>query len=134
MTNNHDHAEPRSVGEIVRELSQHLGELVRAEVQLARTEINDRFGHVRQDAAMLVAGAVLLHLALVAVCAAAVLALAQTGLESWLAALIVAVALALVGGALVAARLAAMKRRVAARSATVESLKETAQWLKHAVR
>ena len=48
--------------------------------------------------------------------------------------IVICLVLAIVGGAIVAARVAAMRRRVAARSATVASLKETAQWLKHAVR
>jgi hypothetical protein len=48
----------------------------------------------------------------------------------WIAAVIVAAALAIISGVLVQARLRAMRRRTVVPVETVESIKETAQWIK----
>ena len=62
--------------------------------------------------------------------AALVLLLIQLNVMPWIAAVIVAAMLAIVGGVLVQARLHAMRRRTVVPVETVESIKETAQWIK----
>ena len=65
-----------------------------------------------------------------AAAAALVLLLIQLSLLPWVAAVIVAAMLAIIGGVLVQARLSAMRRRTVVPVETIESIKETAQWIK----
>ena len=65
-----------------------------------------------------------------AAAAALVLLLIQLSVLPWVAAVIVAAMLAITGGVLVLARLSAMRRRTVVPVETIESIKETAQWIK----
>ena len=62
--------------------------------------------------------------------AAIVLLLVQLNLTPWIAAVATAALLAIVAGVLIQARLSAMRRRTVVPVETVESIKETAQWIK----
>ena len=128
------HRAERSLGELFQELSQDTSVLIRQEMALARTEMSERVSAFARDAAMIGAGGVLLHVALLAVTAASILGLVQLGLQGWLAALIVAAVFGIVGGVIIASGRAAMKRRTLTPVETVDSLKETAQWLKNQTR
>jgi hypothetical protein len=77
---------------------------------------------------------VLAHVALLAATAALIMGLVQLGLQGWLSALIVAAVFAVTGGVLAASGRAALKRRTVTPVETVDSLKETAQWLKNQTR
>ena len=120
----------RSVAELFTDLSQQLSALVRQEALLARTEVRQRLQAFAKDAVVIGVGAALGLAALMAATAALVLVLIQLNVMPWLAAVIVAAALAIVGGVLVQARLRAMRRRAVVPVETVESIKETAQWIK----
>ena len=87
----------RSVGELVQQLSQQTSTLVRQELQLARTELQEKGRRAGRGAGMF-GGAGLVGLYGVgAVIAAAILAL-STAVAAWLAALIVGVVLLLIAG------------------------------------
>jgi hypothetical protein len=120
----------RSVAELFTDLSQQLATLFRQEVLLARTEATERLQAFGRDAVVIGVGAALGLAALMAATAASVLLLIQLNVMPWIAALIVAAALAIIGGVLVQARLRAMRRRTVVPVETVESIKETAQWIK----
>jgi hypothetical protein len=120
----------RSVAELFTDLSQQLSTLVRQEALLARTEVTQRLQAFAKDAVVIGVGAALGLAALMAATAALVLLLIQLSVMPWMAAVIVAAALAMVGGVLVQARLRAMRRRAVVPVETVESIKETAQWIK----
>jgi Putative Actinobacterial Holin-X, holin superfamily III len=124
----------RSLGELFQELSQDTSALIRQEMALARTEMSDRISAFGRDAAMMGAGGVLIHVALLAATAAFIMGLVQLGVQGWLSALIVAVVYAIGGGVVIMSARAAMKRRSLAPVETVDSLKETAQWLKNQTR
>ena len=124
----------RSLGELFQELSQDTSTLIRQEVALARAEMTERASAFARDSALIAAGAVLAHVALLAATAALIMGLVQLGLQGWLSALIVAAICAVTGGLLVAGGRAALKRRSVAPVETVDSLKETAQWLKNQTR
>ena len=119
----------KSLGELFGELAQETSTLVRQEVQLARTEI---MGHVTAG----VEGAIFLAIAgslafagFLALVAAAILALSLI-LAPWLAALLVGLALLLVGGILVLVAVPRLKKVAAPPHQTIETLKEDAQWMK----
>ncbi len=120
----------RSVGELVSDLSHQLSTLLRQEVQLARTEVAARGKALMRDVVVIGIGAALAYTALTFLAATIVLALIEADVRPWVAALIVTVALAGIGGVMVMTRLNAMRRRPVAPVATIESVKETAQWIK----
>ena len=124
----------RSLGELFQELSQDTSTLIRQEVALARAEMTARATAFARDSALIAVGGVLAHVALLAATAAFILGLVQLGLQGWLSALIVAAVFAVTGGVLAASGRAALKRRTVAPVETVDSLKETAQWLKNQTR
>lgn len=120
----------RSVAELFSDLSQQLSTLFRQEALLARTEVTQRLQAFARDAVVIGVGAALGLAALMAATAACVLLLIQLDVMPWLAAVIVAVVFAVVAGILVQSRLKAMSRRTVVPVETVESIKETAQWIK----
>lgn len=124
----------RSLGELFQELSQDTSTLIRQEAALARAEITERASAFARDSALIAAGVVLAHVALLAATAAFIMGLVQLGLQGWLSALIVAAVFAVTGGVLAASGRAALKRRTVTPVETVDSLKETAQWLKNQTR
>jgi hypothetical protein len=124
----------RSLGELFQELSQDTSALIRQEMALARAEMSERVSAFARDAAMMAVGGVLVLLALFALTATLILGLIALGLDGWLAALIVTVVYAAAGGAIIMSGRAAMKRRSLTPVETVDSIKETAQWLKNQTR
>jgi hypothetical protein len=119
-----------SVAELVKQLTEQTSRLAREEVQLAKVELELKGRRAGIGAGMF-GGAGLLGLyAVGALVTAAVLALAST-VAPWLAALIVAAALAVIAGGL------AVLGRVNVRRATppvpeqaTESVKEDVRWAK----
>lgn len=124
----------RSLGELFQELSQDTSTLIRHEIALARVEMTEHASALARDSAMIAAGGVVGHVALLAATAALIMGLVQLGLQGWLAALIVAAIFAIAGGVMVASGRAALKRRTLTPVETVDSIKETAQWLKNQTR
>lgn len=120
----------RSVAELFTDLSQQVSTLFRQEALLARTEVTQRLQVVARDAVVLGVGAALGMAALMAGTAALVLLLVELDLTPWLAALVVAALLGIIAGVLVRARIATMRTRTVVPVETVESIKETAQWIK----
>jgi hypothetical protein len=89
--------EERSLGELFAELSRETSALVRSEVTLAKTELTEKASRVGRDASMVAAGGAVAHAGALALVAAAVLILIRIGLEPWMAAVIVGVAVAAIG-------------------------------------
>jgi putative superfamily III holin-X len=120
----------RSVAELFSDLSQQLSTLFRQEALLARTEVTLRLQVFARDAVVIGIGAALGLAALMATTAAIVLLLVQLNVPPWIAAVVTAALLAIVGAVLVQTRLSAMRKRTVVPVETVESIKETAQWIK----
>jgi MFS family permease len=120
----------RSASELLRDLSQQTGDLVRQEMELAKAELREK-GKAAGMGAGMFGGAGLVGLyALGALIAAAILGLA-TAVDAWLAALIVAVVLGAVAGILALTG----KKKVEQASPPVpeqaiESSKEDVEWTK----
>lgn len=110
------------------ELASQSSLLVREEVMLARRELREDFEQVRSallKVALGIAGAVLAALSLLA---AAILALSQYW-QPWQAALVVGLGLAIVAGAIIFTGLAHMKQARMMPEQTMETIKETKEWL-----
>ena len=87
----------QSVGDLVKQLSEQTATLVRQEMKLAQTELQEKGKKAGIGAGMFGAGGVVAFFGAATLIAAAVLALA-TAVDSWLAAVIVGVVLLLVAG------------------------------------
>jgi fatty acid desaturase len=124
----------RSLGELFAELSRETSTLVRSEVALAKTELTEKATKAGKDAAMIAVGGALAHAGLLVIIAAVVLLLVQAGLASWLAAIIVGIAVAAVGYFFAQKGITALKHEDLAPRQTMDSMKETAQWAKHQTR
>ena len=123
----------RSLGDLFADLSQQTSLLIRQEVQLARTELSQKATQAGRAGAMLGAGGAVVNAALLTFTATIVLLLVQLGLDAWAAAGLTAVLLAAVGYVLVRSGLRKLRQPMAPVE-TIDSIKETAQWLKNETR
>jgi uncharacterized membrane protein YqjE len=124
----------RPVSELLKELSTQTSTLVRQELDLAKAEMAEKGKQAGLGAGMFGGAGLFGVLALAALTTCVIAALA-TGMEVWLAALIVAVVHAGIAGAL--ALLGRQKTREAippAPEQAIESTKEDVQWAKSQVR
>lgn len=119
----------RSLGELFRDLSQEMSTLVRQEITLARLEITQSAANLGKSIALLVVGGVLLFAAFLALMATVIIAIA-IALPWWVAALIVTVVVAGIGGALALYGYDSLKHTQLAPQQTAETLKEDVTWMK----
>jgi hypothetical protein len=129
-----DELHDRPVGELLKELSAQTSTLVRQELELAKAEMAEKGKQAGLGAGMFGGAGLFGLLALGALTACLIAALA-TGMEVWLAALIVAVAYAAVAGVL------ALQGRQKTREAippapeqAIETTKEDVQWARSQLR
>jgi len=120
----------RPVGELLKELSSQTATLVRQELELAKAEMAQKGKQAGLGAGMFGGAGVVGVLAVGALTACLIAALA-TGMELWLAALIVAVAYAAIAGVLaLAGRKKTQEAVPPAPEQAIESTKEDVQWAK----
>ncbi len=119
----------RSLGELFSDLTREMSTLVRQEVALAKTEMTEKASTFGKNAAMLVVGGALLYAAFLALVATCVIALAYA-LPWWLAALIMTIIVAIIGGVLAWLGVENLKKSQLAPTQTVDTLKEDATWIK----
>lgn len=124
----------RSLGELFSDLSQQTAELIRQEMRLAKAELSEKAADVGRHAMMIGAGVAFALAAVVAVAAAVTLLLVDAGLAPWIAALIAAAVMGLFGYLLAQSGISALKKKSIAPVETMDSLKETTQWLKNETR
>jgi len=130
----HDELRDRPVAELLKELSTQTSTLVRQELELAKAELAGKGKQAGLGAGMFGGAGVFGLLALGALTACAIAALA-TGMEVWLAALIVAVVHAAVAAVLgLAGRQKTREATPPAPEQAIESTKEDVQWAKSRVR
>ncbi len=119
----------KSLGELFGDLTRETSNLVRQEVQLAKTELSQKAAIVGKSAALAVAGA-LLGLGAFGAFVATLILLLSNYVAPWIAALIVTVVLGGLAAALALAGIGAIKKASLAPKHTVETLKEDVQWAK----
>jgi uncharacterized membrane protein YqjE len=118
------------LGELLKRLTTDAGDLVRAEVALAKTELRETGSALARDGAKVGVAAGLALAGALALTAFLVIALGALLDNYWLSALIVGVVLLAVGGLLLRSALADVKRRGVMPAQTAETLREDAQWAK----
>ena len=127
-------SDERSLGELFADLARETGTLVSREVALARTELTEKTMQVGKDVAYLAVGGLVAYAGLLAIIAAVILVLAANGVPLWVSALVVGLAVAIVGYVLVQRGLTALKRQDFAPRQTLETLKDDTRWAKEQIR
>jgi hypothetical protein len=124
---------PASLTQLVGGIVTDLQTLVRQELQLAKSEMRHEWDITKTAAASMAAGASLLAAAGLLFCFAIVYLLAALapGLPLWASFGLLAVALGLIGGILVAAGRTKATEIHVVPPQTAETLKENVQWLRH---
>jgi len=123
----------RSLGELFAELSRESTTLVRQEIALAKAEMTQKATRVGKDVGFLLAGAAVLYAGFLGLLAALILVL-NVWLPSWLAAFVVGLVVAGVGGFLVQKGRSALTQEDLAPRQTMETLKEDVEWAKEQTR
>ena len=124
----------RSLGQLFGDLSRQFGTLVHQEIELAKTEVATQAKTVSRDAAMVGAGAALAYGALLIALVAVSLLLAQLGVTPWLAFLIVAVVVGVIGAVLIQRGRSELQKADLTPRTTIDTLKEDAEWAKEQVK
>jgi uncharacterized membrane protein YqjE len=116
--------------ELIDKLSADARGLVRAEVSLARAELEEKVRRLAAGGALVAAAAVLGLVALGALTATAIIALSNV-VSTWLAALIVTVVVGLLAGILLLIGIKLLRRGVPpAPTESVDQMKEDVSWVK----
>ncbi len=119
-----------SIGELIKRLTEDAGNLVRQEIQLAKTEMSEKGRQVTKPAGMLGGAAVVALLAAGVLTAFLVLVLDEF-MPSWLAALIVGLVYLGIAAFLAKRGQAQLKQITPAPEQTIETVKEDVEWLKN---
>ncbi len=122
-------AEP-SIGSLVSAASRDVSFLIRAEVELAKTEVVKEVKTAAKGAAMFIVAAIFGFFLLVMLLIAFAEGLIALGLARWAGYLVVAGVLLLTAGILTAVGVRAMKK-IKAPQRTIETTKGTLAWAKH---
>ena len=120
----------RSVGELLKQLSQETSTLVRQELDLAKAEMAEKGKHAGKGVGLF-SGAGLFGRGAFLALTAAIIAALSTAMAVWLAALIVAVVYGVVAAILAKSGQSKIKQAgPVAPEQTVQTLKEDAEWAK----
>jgi hypothetical protein len=123
--------EERTFGELLGQLSQDLTLLMRQELQLAKTEISEKISRATSDAVLLAAGGLVAYAGALALVAGIILVLNQVmGLAAWLAAVLVSLALGIIGFVMVRGALRNLKRIEPTPRRTVKTIEDGIEWAK----
>jgi VIT1/CCC1 family predicted Fe2+/Mn2+ transporter len=120
----------RGIGDLLGDLGRQVSTLVRKEIDLARVEVTSSVGRMSRGAAMAGAGGAIAYAGLLFLLGAIVLALIDAGLDAWLAALIVAAVVLVIGGVVASIGVKQMQSTDMAPKQTVETVRENVEFVK----
>jgi len=130
----------RSIGQLLRELTQESSTLLKQEVDLAKTEMSEKasrvgvnLGAVAVGGAIALLGAIGLLLFAVNALASLLSQLMSPGVAVWLAPLIVGGILAAIGYSMIKKALETLKHESLTPKRTTQSLQENKAWLKQKI-
>ena len=118
----------RSVGELLGDLYRGASEVIRLEIELAKTEMSQKASRVGKNIGFLVAGGAIAYAGFLVILGGLVGLLALL-IPVWLSALIIGVVVAAVGGFLVRSGLKTLQQEQVAPQRTIETLKEDREWI-----
>jgi hypothetical protein len=123
----------RSIGDLLQVVVRDMGDMVRAEIRLARAELEQSARNAGKAGGMLGGAAMAGLLAAACLVTTGIAAMALV-MSLWLASLLMTVFLAVVGGALYAGGRAKLREVKPTPEKTVETVKENIEWAKHQMR
>jgi Putative Actinobacterial Holin-X, holin superfamily III len=123
----------RTVGELFADLVNETSTLVRQEIKLATTEMNEKVNYAGRQVGYIALGALLGVVALLTLIGALVLGLA-TVIALWKSALIVGIVAVLLAVVTAAKGVAGLRDMSMVPKQTIETLKEDKQWVEEQVR
>jgi hypothetical protein len=131
----------RSIGELLREVSNDIATLFRQEIDLAKAELSEKGRHVGKNVASLAVGGAVCFAGGLALLAAVVnlvgwliAEISSAELAVWLAPLLVGVVLAFVGYGMIGKAMKALRTEGLAPEQTTQTLQENKEWLKEKIR
>lgn len=122
-----------SLGDLLSDLSQETRLLARQEMALAKAEMREKTKEVGLNATEIAIGATLANAGVLALVASAILGLSLV-MEAWLAALIVGLAVLIIGGLLAWSGIQALKSINPVPEQTIEQVEEDIEWISRHVR
>ena len=132
--------EERSIGQLLKELTQESSTLLKQEVDLAKTEMTEKasrvgtnLGEVAVGGGVALLGAIALLLFVVNGLTSLLGKFMSPGIAVWLAPLIVGGVLAAVGYSMIKKALATLKHESLTPQRTTQSLQENKAWLKQKI-
>ena len=132
--------EERSIGQLLKELTQESSTLLKQEVSLAKTEISEKASRIGANLGEVAVGGAVALLGAIALLLAAVYGLTSIlnnfmnqEVAVWLAPLVVGGILAAVGYSLIKKALATLKQESLTPKRTTQSLQENKEWLKEKI-
>ena len=125
---NHD-LRDESIGALLKQLSEQTSTLVKQELELARAELTEKGKQAGVGAGLLGGGGLFALYALGAL-TASIIALLATAMDTWIAALIVAVVYAIAAGVMALAGKNKVVEATPPTPQTTETLKEDVAWAK----
>src|SRR5215208_3074140 len=123
-------ARERPIGELVKELSSQTSALVRQEIELARAELQQK-GKLAGKGVGVLGGAAVGGLLALGALTAALIALLDKAMATWVSALIVMALWAVLAAALAKAGQKSLQRATPPAPQTIETVKEDIQWAKN---
>ena len=123
----------RSVGDLLGELYQGASQVISLEIELAKTELSQKASRVGKNVGFLAAGGAIAYAGFLALIFA-IIAILATFMYTWLAALIVAIIVLAVGGALVMSGLKTLQQESVAPQRTLDTIKEDQEWMRDQTR
>ncbi|HEV7751268.1 MAG TPA: phage holin family protein [Baekduia sp.] len=129
MTDQQGDLRERPIGDLLRQLSEETSTLVKQELALARAELEAQGKRAGMGAGML-GGAGVAGLLTLGALTATLIALLDTAMATWVAALIVTVVWAAVAGVLALQGRNKIKEATPPAPQTVETVKEDVRWAK----
>lgn len=123
----------RSLASLFSELTRETATLFRQEIRLAKAELTDKARQAGRGAIEVAIGGLVLFVAVLTLAAAAILGLSVV-VQPWLAALIVALAVGVVGAVVLARGLANIRSDNLTPRQTLDSLRDNTRWAKEQLR
>jgi hypothetical protein len=121
------------IGVLFKQLSEDASRLVRQEVALGKVELKEVVSALGRDAARIGIAAGVAIMGAFAALAFIIIGLGDLLGNYWLSALITAVVLLAIGAVMVKSAMADIKRRDLKPTATIETLRDDAQWAKREI-
>jgi hypothetical protein len=135
-----DRRDERSIGQLLKELTQESSTLLKQEVNLAKTEMSEKasrvganLGEVAVGGGVALLGAIALLLAVSNGLTVLLERFLSPGIAVWLAPLIAGGVLAAVGYSLITKALATLKQESLTPERTTQSLQENKEWLRQKI-